>query len=323
LTFFMERQGAEVVSVEAADDYAWELGWDGAPGTGPDPAVQDRLRSHREMMGQLKNSYWLSHHALSSRALVHYGSAYLLPAGLGKFDVSVMACVLLHNKDPFRILENCARITRDAVVVVEPHRELQPAQSRIEFMPRAGDRTWDTWWGFSPGYFTSVLASMGFADSRVSYHTQTCYGRPAPLFTVVARRGERAPDPADDLPGTARLSCAVEQLRIEAGALLRLPVRFFNGSVQVISPDSASPVLLSYHWRRRSGEVVVWDGLRTALPSPVRGGGSEEVWLAVRAPDEAGDYLLEVTAMRENVLWFDVQAPGFPLRIGTTVTSPA
>jgi hypothetical protein len=37
--------------------------------------------------------------------------------------------VLLHNKHPLKILEQCARLTKETVVVVEVDRETQPGAS--------------------------------------------------------------------------------------------------------------------------------------------------------------------------------------------------
>jgi len=115
LTFFMEREGAEVVSVEAADDYPWEFSWDD-----PDRAPKDlasRVASHDVMMDKVRNAYWLCHRAFGSNARVHYGSAYDIPPELGEFDVCVLAAILQHNKDPVHIVEGCARVTRDTIVI--------------------------------------------------------------------------------------------------------------------------------------------------------------------------------------------------------------
>src|SRR5262245_37823785 len=54
LSFFMERAGASVVSVEAAEDYDWEFCWDIERLASPE--LTERLTSHREMMGRLRNS---------------------------------------------------------------------------------------------------------------------------------------------------------------------------------------------------------------------------------------------------------------------------
>ncbi len=63
-------------------------------------------------------------------------------------------------------------------------------------------------------------------------------------------------------------------------------------------------VHLSYHWLDRKGKVVVFDGLRTALPSDVRPGESVKLNATIQAPDRPGSYTLEITLVQEGVDWF-------------------
>lgn len=320
LSFHMERRGAEVVSVEAADVSVWDLFWDIHDALPED--LEEMLADSQRAQDRIKNSYWLCHRLFSSKAKVHYGTAYQLPRQLGEFDTSVVASVLLHNKYPLRILENCARVTRDTIVVVEPLRERQLSQSPAELLPQApGRRWWDTWWGFSPKYFTDALRSLGFPHARVSFHTQQAEGRPYDLFTVVASR--RPPDTPDapDEPVAVRLGCHVERLRVEAGGLAHLGVRITNAGVPVLTSVSATPFALAYHWRRRdSGEVVVWDGLRTLLPRDLHRGDADDVVIAVRAPAEPGEYVLELSLVKEGVTWYDGRVEGLPLGVEAVVT---
>jgi SAM-dependent methyltransferase len=319
LSFYMDAQGAEVVSIEADDDYASEFFWDFDESVPQD--LEQMLELHREHIRKVKNSYWFCHRALASQAKVHYGSAYSLPTELGRFDISVLACVLLHNKNPLLILENCARITEDKIIIVEPFRESQLAQSSAEFLPTNDKSAWKTWWGFSPKFFIDVLRSMGFSYSRVTFHTQECFDAPAYLFTVVASRSPFAETQGSEKPLSVALESPVERLRIRAGKLINLPLSIVNLGEAPISSFSAPPVILSYHWKRKSGEVAVWDGLRTALPRVMHKGDSDDVFVAVRAPEKPGDYLLELSMLEEGIAWYDDSVVGLPLRIETVVTT--
>jgi SAM-dependent methyltransferase len=318
LAFFMERQGAEVVSVEVADSRSWECFWEM---DGPLPEdLEELLAINRTHLERFKNSYWFCHRAFGSKAAVHYGSAYSLPRELGEFDLSVLACVLLHTKHPLRILENCARATRETVVVVEPLKRELNAQTPAAFLPTPDQRWWDTWWGFSPKYFVDVLRSLGFPHTRVTFHTQTGYGEPTEMFTVVAsRRAPAAARPPEEPPG-AEISSPVERLRLRAGGLLQLPVRVVNRGQSPLSSHTEFPLLLSYHWRRASGEAAVWDGLRTALPRALYAGDEEDLLVAVRAPAEPGRYVLELAVVREGLKWYDDELTAPPPRIETVVT---
>jgi hypothetical protein len=48
----------------------------------------------------------------------------------------------------------------------------------------------------------------------------------------------------------------------------------------------------------------VWDGVRTALPEDIKGGESIRVSLAVKAPQEPGEYVLIIDLVQEGVIWF-------------------
>ncbi len=74
-------------------------------------------------------------------------------------------------------------------------------------------------------------------------------------------------------------------------------------------------VNLSYHWFDRKGRVVVFDGLRTALPSDVPPGNSVKLKASIQAPGREGRYTLEITLVQEGVAWF-------PERDGDKLTIP-
>ena len=181
LTFEMEKRGADVVSVEVTAEH----GWDFVPY--PAARLREILGPRRVVMQQLKNSYWFAHAAHRSKAQVYYGDVYNLPDSLGQFDIAVMGAVLLHCRDPLRIVEQCAKRARLLIITDMFYPELEGAPvSRLA--PNPQNFLWHTWWHFSPQYFTQFLAVMGFNSSDVSRHQQPHRGKPYTLFTVVGRR---------------------------------------------------------------------------------------------------------------------------------------
>jgi SAM-dependent methyltransferase len=182
LTFEMERRGADVTSVEVSSDYVWDF----VPQAALDLAVI--VGERRDLMRKLANGFWFAHGAFGSRARVHYGNAYDLPDALGRFDVAVLACVLLHCRDALVILDNCARVASDAVVVVEPVLSEQTGQPIARLHPSAENGSWDMWWNFTPEFFVQALGVLGFPHATVTHHTQLRLGSTIPMFTVVARR---------------------------------------------------------------------------------------------------------------------------------------
>src|SRR5207247_7570198 len=100
----MEKRGADVISVEVTEEH----GWDFVPY--PAAKLEQVFGPRRIVMQQLKKSYWFSHAALQSKAKLYYGDVYNLPAALGQFDIAVIGAVLLHCRDPLRIVEQCGKM---------------------------------------------------------------------------------------------------------------------------------------------------------------------------------------------------------------------
>ena len=63
-------------------------------------------------------------------------------------------------------------------------------------------------------------------------------------------------------------------------------------------------ITIANHWLSRTGEVVVADDGRARLTTPMAPGGQAEFELNVRAPDIAGEYLLEIDLVQERICWF-------------------
>ena len=67
--------------------------------------------------------------------------------------------------------------------------------------------------------------------------------------------------------------------------------------------DQRPPIWLSYHWRHPDF-ADVHDGLRTPLPATVEPGATVLAPVDVLAPDEPGDWVLELDLVHEHVAWF-------------------
>lgn len=83
---------------------------------------------------------------------------------------------------------------------------------------------------------------------------------------------------------------------------LSVPVTVTNTGSADWSSSGTTPVNLAYHWYTGSGQVLIWDGVRTALPSTVAAGASLQTNATVKAPGP-GDYLLKIALVKEGVAW--------------------
>jgi len=198
LTFEMERRGAEVVCVDLPPDHAWDF----VPFAALDA---DRTAAeHAEHMEYMRNGFWFAHRAFGSRAKVYYGSVVTLPASVGRFDVAVLAAVLLHCRDPLRVIDACAS-RADSLVIVEMLCDDIEAHAVQRLAPSPQNRDWSIWWHFSTSFFRNYLAVIGFSRLQITTHQPTrlaphrstpvavdeyggADGRRGRFFTIVARR---------------------------------------------------------------------------------------------------------------------------------------
>jgi hypothetical protein len=95
-----------------------------------------------------------------------------------------------------------------------------------------------------------------------------------------------------------------------------MPVTLTNSGGRTWSPPS---FVLSYHLVDATGRVVVWDGLRTALPQSVAPGQSVTVQAAFSLP-AAGSYTIRWDLVQEGVAWFSWR--GVPVGTSRVMTAP-
>jgi hypothetical protein len=192
LTFWMERQGAEVVAYDLSPAHSIDVV--------PYARVDHRsIASHfKEQIARQNNAFWLAHEAFRSRARVVYGTVYDMPAALGMHDVATLGSVLLHLRDPFLALQNVLEHTRETVVVTDksqswlyrsPLRVSEKLARALFFRPMATAAAPEaTWWRLTPELLRRMAAVLGFEEAKVTYHRQRFEGRWRPFFTLVARR---------------------------------------------------------------------------------------------------------------------------------------
>ncbi|HSL17549.1 MAG TPA: LTA synthase family protein [Methylomirabilota bacterium] len=97
---------------------------------------------------------------------------------------------------------------------------------------------------------------------------------------------------------------------LETAAEVVVPVEIHNRGRQAWAAEAG--YALSYHWLAPGGEVVIFDGVRTELADPVGPGDGRVVDALVRAPDRAGDYLLQWDVVQEGVRWLSEADPTPP-----------
>jgi len=65
-----------------------------------------------------------------------------------------------------------------------------------------------------------------------------------------------------------------------------------------------NPVRLSYHWFK-GGDLILWEGYRTELPSDVMSGETTSFCVNIKTPSDPGRYALVIDPVKEGVTWFE------------------
>lgn len=191
LTFHIERAAREVVAVELPMDRGF---WNAVPYENlglarrrADAWTQSEEQFFDHIRG-IRKGFWFAHRALGSRAKVFHGPSDDLPDALGEFDTALLAAVLLHTRSPVAILESVARRVTGTIIITEWHVPELGDGPVCQLVPTVDNKAWDTWWRFTPRFFTQFLEVLGFTEHRVTFHEQVADGRRVPQFTVVASR---------------------------------------------------------------------------------------------------------------------------------------
>jgi SAM-dependent methyltransferase len=105
-----------------------------------------------------------------------------------------------------------------------------------------------------------------------------------------------------------------------AGGEVLAEITIRNGSWRALRSDlEERPIHVSYRWLDERRQVVVRDGLRSALPRPLEPGESCRVAVRLEAPARRGTWFLEIDLVEEGVCWFS-EAGVPPLRLRIRVT---
>jgi SAM-dependent methyltransferase len=186
LSFYMEQQGAEVISFDLDKNGDWDM----VPFAKYKKLTYIR-KDRKKIIDRLNNAYWLAHRLLDSKAKVVYGSVYAIPDAIGQVDISVYGSILLHLRDPFLALQSGLRLTRQVAIISEVLRDQQvkTTEPYLGFLPDARTvEPKDTWWDIRPEWVIAAIGVLGFEDTEIIYHTQRFEGRDIGCYTIVGRR---------------------------------------------------------------------------------------------------------------------------------------
>ncbi len=190
LTFEMERRGASVVCVDIPEHHKYDVV--------PYPEIKDRWASAiSDNWTAMTNAWWFAREKFKSNAMMLYAGAYELDNyDIGQFDISILSNMLLHNRDPLKIMQNCCQVTTGSIVVIDivEHALKSSGLPLLKFVPdpvpaAPGQENYNQWWRLSSHFVVAVLAVMGFRKPPlVTRFLPTWNKIPIESFRVVASR---------------------------------------------------------------------------------------------------------------------------------------
>jgi hypothetical protein len=176
LSFEAEKRGAIVTSFDAESDHQIQY----VPG------------SERDCMAELqgrRNSYWFSHRALNSKAVVRYGDIYCLGQLLPPYEIVFMGQILVHLRDPLEALHQASLIASETLIISEGSFE----SDRPTAVLVGGRAIPYAWWHLSNRIYHDWLGLLGFDVINETKSQYRCLaGGPmnemVEVWTFVAKR---------------------------------------------------------------------------------------------------------------------------------------
>ena len=155
----------------------------------------------------------------------------------------------------------------------------------------------------APGESRSVSATLIAPERAGSYDLQWDV-----VQEGVTWISEVDPTPVPRLSVKVAATHAFTILGVDTPRVLALGGR--RAATVVVRNEGRGPwsadgsVALASHWYDRNGEVLEWEGLRTAMPRSVAPGETVELEALVAAPDTWGRHRLQWDMVDDGVCWF-------------------
>ena len=141
-----------------------------------------------------------------------------------------------------------------------------------------------------------------------------------PVVTLAAADRHWAARPPEATDYAARIEPVEEPVDLAPGETRPVFARVVNeGTARwPWSLDHWPAIRMAYRWLHPDGSIAVAEGRRTPFPRTVEPGDALLAPVEVIAPDEPGEYLLEIDVVHEHVRWFGCDA-----RVRARVREPA
>lgn len=105
---------------------------------------------------------------------------------------------------------------------------------------------------------------------------------------------------------------------------IMIPIRIKNESHQALPMGGTRAVRASYHWYDPQGNLVEYEGARTALPTNIFPGQESEILLRVTRPEglSPGSYKIRVCLLQLHTRWLDTLDKKHTAEVEITLPDP-
>ena len=254
---------------------------------------------------------------------IEYGRASvydLNPREFGQFDVVLALGLIYHCKHLVLALERLYAVTRELLILetaVYPPKKapnsfaydvggLRPTLHPLAYVENPPEAKEAVYNWFLPGVesLRALLRNVGFDSVEVFPATHT------DRAILACRKSEPYPDSRSITYLAAAFSLEEGPAVCRAGEVLRFRVRAENtGLARWLREGEAETgrgaVHLAAHLLSTDEEPLSWYHAGAYLPTDIAPGESAEIEIALRAPEAAGEYLLEFDMVSEHLAWFE------------------
>jgi len=166
LTMQMERLGADVVCIDTDPTY----GWDVVPRRDID--AEGWLAGREAGMRRLHDSWWATWNAFELKARMSYIGATRLSEVDDEFNIGLIASLLQHLENPYRVMGQMARLCKTVVITEPIVKRLVNKHPMIEFSPSVDNEILGSWYLMNPAAVEQMMGTLRFEkvdESRTHY----------------------------------------------------------------------------------------------------------------------------------------------------------
>lgn len=117
-----------------------------------------------------------------------------------------------------------------------------------------------------------------------------------------------------------KLSTTTEAILATEGEKLNIAVNLKNGSSCTLKSDKNSVYPFCFAYRIfDKNEQLIREGEWTVLTEDLKAGAENVCNVNITAPEEAGEFILQITAVQDKVMWMETANPEFPIYLPMTV----